>query len=179
MRVCQEKNEDNRDFLRIMDINSQKLKQLREEKRISRAGLAKKAGISWATVVRAEESERTTEKTAGKIADALGVQVEIFNKGGIQNEGKSADNIEVAEKRDTYIKEEGEGVRISSLLTWAAEILDSNSIFRQALAANINAFHLAVRSEEKVHSLQGRIDYLEGQNKSLESRLTALEEKVK
>jgi hypothetical protein len=98
----------------------------------------------------------------------------------VQEKANPADSVEVAEKKDTYIKDtEGEGRKITDLLTRATEILDSNSIFRQALAANINAFHLAIRSEEKVHSLQGRIDYLEGQNKSLESRLSALEEKIK
>lgn len=101
-------------------------------------------------------------------------------KGGIQEEEKPADSIEVAEKRDTQIKDtEGEGGKISNLLTRAAEILESSSIFRQALAANINAFHQAIRSEEKIQSLQVRVDYLDGQNKSLESRLAAVEEKLK
>jgi len=98
----------------------------------------------------------------------------------VQEETNPADNIEVAEKGNAYIKDtEGAGGKITDLLTRAVKILESNSIFRQALAANINAFHLAIHSEEKIQSLQGRIDYLEGQNKSLESRLTSVEEKLK
>lgn len=87
----------------------------------------------------------------------------------VQEKAKPSDNIEVAEKGSAYIKEEG--IKISNLLTRAAEVLDSNSIFRQALAANINAIHQAIRTEEKNQALQARVDHLE-------SRLAAVEEKI-
>jgi transcriptional regulator with XRE-family HTH domain len=113
-----------------------------------------------------------------------------FNLQGMSREAqekkKSADkDIEVFQTEMAQrvplpaVDEEIEGLKVTSLLTRAMEILESSSIYRQALAANINAFHWAIRSEEKSHSLQGRIDYLEGQNKGLESRLAAVEEKLK
>lgn len=61
--------------------------------------------------------------------------------------------------------------KISSLLTRAAEILDSDSIFRQYLAANINAFYLALQTDQVNRSLQSKIQ-------SLESRLAAIEQKI-
>jgi transcriptional regulator with XRE-family HTH domain len=162
-----------------MEINSLKLKELRESRRWTLEELAAKTGLTATSLSQMERGGGARPKNIKKLADALEVDESII-KGGVQNEGKPADNFEVAEKRDTYIKDtEGEGGKITDLLTRAVEVLESNSIFRQALAANINAFHLAIRSEEKVRSLQGRIDYLEGQNKGLESRLAAVEEKLR
>jgi len=164
-----------------MDINPLEIKRLREQKGMSLNELARKAGMSTNTVFRIEGGKASREKTIKKIADALAVDVHTLNKGYVQKGGESADT-EVVAQKEPYNKgwEDGvEGIKISELLTRAAEVLDSSPVYRQALAANINAFHLAIRSEERSHSLQGRIDYLEGQNKSLESRLAAVEEKLK
>jgi predicted transcriptional regulator len=153
-------------------INLTEYKKLREKKGLSLTALAKMAGISWATLSRMEERGETTEKTVKKIAGSLSADVHTLIKGGIQEEGKPADRIEMVEKGTTYIKEEEEGTKISNLLTRAAEVLESGSIFRQALVANINAFHQAVRTAEKNQALQARVDHLE-------SRLAAVEEKLK
>lgn len=176
-------------------VNIEILRRIRKEKGLSGPKLAKLAGLSKDTISRIESGKGAGkgpwEGTLKSIADALQVDVYtlIKDSGGeaeLQKRRESADKLyeivqgEMAQKIPVApVDEEIEGLKVSALLTRVVEILESSSIYRQALAANINAFHLAIRSEEKVHSLQGRIDYLEGQNKSLESRLSALEEKIK
>jgi len=155
-----------------MEINSLKLKELRESKRWTLEELAEKTGLTATSISQMERGGGARPKNIKKLADALDVDERII-KGKIQEEAKPADRIEMAEKGSASIKDmEGEGGKIGGLLTRAAEVLESNSIFRQALVANINAFHQAIRSEEKIQSLQGRVDYLE-------SRLAAVEEKIK
>ncbi len=58
------------------------------------------------------------------------------------------------------------------------KILESDTIFRQALAANINAFHRSILLETENQDTRQRIAQLEENNKELWLRLSALEEKL-
>lgn len=54
----------------------EKIKQLRESKKLSRYELAELTGLSHMTIYRVESGESPTLKTLTKIAKALGVSVE-------------------------------------------------------------------------------------------------------
>lgn len=67
---------------------------------------------------------------------------------------------------------------MSDMLTKTAEVLESETIYRTALASNINAFHQAVRSErtlarleERMELLEKRVEDLAGENAYLKQRL--------
>jgi transcriptional regulator with XRE-family HTH domain len=158
-----------------MDINPLEIKRLREQKGMSLNELARKAGMSTNTVFRIEGGKASREKTIKKIADALAVDVHTLNKGSVQEGGGSADKDEVVAQREAYNKgwEGGtEGGKITELFTKVAELLESSSVYRQALAANINAFYQALRTEDKNRDLEAKVQ-------TLESRLAAVEEKLK
>ncbi len=157
-----------------MELESEKIRLLRLSKGWKLKQFAEKTGISAASLSEIERGGGARPQNLKKIAEALGVEIDTLIKDGAQETKKYADRAEVAEKREQYNKgweEGGEGGKISELLTRAAEVLESPSIYRQALSANINAFHMAIRTEEKNLNLQAQIDHLK-------SRLTTLEEKI-
>jgi predicted transcriptional regulator len=175
----------------MVEINSQKIKQLREEKGISVAALAKKAGISWATITRAEQSERTTEKTVKKIAEALGQDIHALIKGGLQKEGESADKYnevlqgEVAQKAQkigpTSFFEIDTGTnRFGQAVSDLREIFNSgDSTIITAILANLFTFKRAALREQEIAALKSENQVLQREMESLKSRLAAVEEKLK
>lgn len=73
---------------------------------------------------------------------------------------------------------------MSDMLTKTAEVLESETIYRTALASNINAFHQAVQGERLLAELSVRVETLEKQmvelqreNRELRRRLEPPEEK--
>lgn len=68
--------------------------------------------------------------------------------------------------------------KMSDMLTKTAEVLESDTIYRTALASNINAFHQAVRSERLLAQLVERVAALEAREDrwaQIEARMTELE----
>lgn len=68
--------------------------------------------------------------------------------------------------------------KMSDMLTKTAEVLESDTIYRTALASNINAFHQAVRSERLLAQLVERVAALEAREErwaQIEARMTELE----
>ena len=68
--------------------------------------------------------------------------------------------------------------KMSDMLTKTAEVLESDTIYRTALASNINAFHQAVRSErtlaqleERMAALETRMEELANENSQLKMRV--------
>lgn len=73
--------------------------------------------------------------------------------------------------------------KMSDMLTKTAEVLESETIYRTALASNINAFHQAVRSErtlvrieERMGLLEQRMEELANENVYLKQRLERQDE---
>lgn len=64
----------------------------------------------------------------------------------------------------------------SDLLIKTAQILESNSVYRNALKSNIEAFHYAITCEEKLTLANKRIDNLEEQILEIKDRLPAVGE---
>ncbi len=67
---------------------------------------------------------------------------------------------------------------MSDMITKTVEVLESDTIYRTALASNINAFHQAVRSERLLAQLVERVAALEAREErwaQIEARMTELE----
>ncbi|WP_428562364.1 MAG: helix-turn-helix domain-containing protein [Solidesulfovibrio sp. DCME] len=71
-----------------------------------------------------------------------------------------------------------EDFKMSDMITKTVEVLESDTIYRTALASNINAFHQAVRSERLLAQLVERVAALEAREErwaQIEARMTELE----
>jgi transcriptional regulator with XRE-family HTH domain len=73
--------------------------------------------------------------------------------------------------------------KMSDMLTKTAEVLESGTIYRTALASNINAFHQAIRSErtlmrpeERMALLEQKMEELANENLELKRRLEQQDE---
>lgn len=68
---------------------------------------------------------------------------------------------------------------MSDMLTKTATVLESDTIYRTALASNINAFHQAVQSERQLAKLEERVATLEAREDRwarMEARMEELEQ---
>jgi len=67
---------------------------------------------------------------------------------------------------------------MSDMLTKTAEVLESETIYRTALASNINAFHQAVQGERLLTNLAERMELLEKQVAELQRENRELRQKM-
>jgi len=80
-----------------------------------------------------------------------------------------------APSADAFLTAPQEEFRMSDMLTKTAEVLESDTIYRTALASNINAFHQAVRSERTLARLEERLADLEVKAEAMAQRMEELE----
>ncbi|WP_459932172.1 hypothetical protein [Fundidesulfovibrio butyratiphilus] len=67
---------------------------------------------------------------------------------------------------------------MTDMVTMTVEVLESDTIYRTALASNIRAFHQAVRSERTLAKLEERVAILEAREErwaQIEGRMADLE----
>ncbi len=82
----------------------------------------------------------------------------------------------VKENQSQYKKDDD--INSLDLLKKAADILGTETIYRQALASNINSFHQAIETDKDNRELKTRLLQIEGKNSNLEKRLAQLEAKL-
>ena len=68
-----------------------------------------------------------------------------------------------------------ENTPIHKLLVMTSEILESNTVYRSALAANIRAFHKAVEGESEMSDLREKMDQLLRKMDGMEKQLSKLQ----
>jgi len=68
-----------------------------------------------------------------------------------------------------------EDFKMSDMLTKTAEVLESDTIYRTALASNINAFHQAVRNDRTLAEMERRVAHLEEKIDAMSRRMEDLE----
>jgi len=68
--------------------------------------------------------------------------------------------------------------KMSDMLTMTAEVLESDTIYRTALASNVRAFHQAVRSERTLAQLEERMVVLEAKVEDLVNENDKLKRRV-
>jgi len=71
-----------------------------------------------------------------------------------------------------------EDFKMVDMVTKTVEVLESDTIYRTALASNINAFHQAVRSERTLARLEERMELLEKRVEDLASENAYLKQRL-
>ena len=71
-----------------------------------------------------------------------------------------------------------EEFKISEMITKTVEVLESNSIYRTALASNINAFHHSINMIAQIERMEGAMVRMEIEQQQTQSRTTVLEQQV-
>jgi transcriptional regulator with XRE-family HTH domain len=138
---------------------------------------AKKSGISESLLRKylSGESLPGLDKL-NAIADIGNVNIEWLATGRGPKD-KEAPGKGIKEGRAPYEVEKPQNKNLD-LVGKTIRILESDTIFRQALAANITAFHRAILLEKENEDTRQRMSQLEENNKELWLRLSALEEKL-
>lgn len=75
---------------------------------------------------------------------------------------------------EAFLTAPQEEFRMSDMLTKTAEVLESDTIYRTALASNINAFHQAVRSERTLVRIEERMAEWEAKADAMARELSEL-----
>jgi transcriptional regulator with XRE-family HTH domain len=164
-----------------MDIGD-RLKTLRGD--LSQEEFAHRIGFNKNTIGNYERGDRTPDVVFMKaVCENMNVSPEWLLWGeGTMNRGEGA-STEPQALAPAPAQPTEEDWKMSDMLTKTAEVLESGTIYRTALASNINAFHQAVRSErtlahleDRVSQLEMRMEELADENAKLKRRLEQREE---
>ncbi len=125
-------------------------------------------GITSASVSGAKALGVFREPWAKKIAEEYNTTVEEILRGKPQHSS-------LAESQDPAISTDYDNFRISEKIQKTVEVLESNTIYRAALSANIDAFHHGITQEQIVLDQQQLMKEQQQRMASLEARVASLE----
>lgn len=83
---------------------------------------------------------------------------------------------EEAMSQNDHEPEEQDHLSISEMLVMTTVILESNTVYRSALASNVRAFYEAVKREEEMRSVDERLEEMQGENRMMSERMARMEE---
>lgn len=155
-----------------------RLKKVRIQLNLTQQELADELGVSRSSIANYESGiDPISRKFARKLEKKYGISARWLLSGE-EKDGAIDSTQEVAV---VYSDQGGvDEIRISDMLQKTAEVLESKTIFRSALASNINAFYQAVKTEEPMRQLRDRMEAMElslsSQMKEVVRRLECLEE---
>ena len=147
--------------------------------------------MSTNTIFRIEGGKTAREKTVKKIADALEVDFRTIIKDGggeveLQKGGESADKFDdVAQKAQkiggaSFFEIDTGTDSFGQAVSDLREIFNSgDQVIITAILANLFTFKRATRREQEIATLKSENQILQTKVQSLESRLAAVEEKMK
>lgn len=75
-------------------------------------------------------------------------------------------------------EEEPETGPALDMVSMTIEILKSNTVYKTALASNIRAFHQAVKGEQEMDDLRGKVENMTTDNQMMRQRMARLEERL-
>lgn len=145
--------------------------------------LAKKTGITRQAIgsYAGGDTDPTREKLI-LIADAANIYIDWLAAG---RGPRDIDQPFSVKEETAQYNGEDNGIKVSNLLTKAAEILESGTIYRQVLVANINALYQAVLSDKSNKETRARLSQLEEnlnetrkKNEEIEYKMVLLEKKL-
>jgi len=113
------------------------------------------------------------------IAEAGNVNIAWLATGeGPMRPGDKVEEKEIIKKEQPAISADYDNFRISEKMQKTVEILESDTIYRPSLAANIDAFHHGMTQEKVVQEQQAQIAANQQQIANLEARMAVLEKSI-
>lgn len=162
-----------------------RIKESRNKLGYTQIGLAKELGVNKATIQNYEAGLLPKGGYLIKLSKILKCSIdwmltgEIFGKEGIE---KGIYKVEKNENdrgvAESVVEYEQNNQRISDLITKTVNVLESDTIYRHALASNINAFHHAIEMNYKVEKVEARLLLLESDHENLKKRLMEAEKEA-
>jgi len=174
-----------------MPLETSKIREFRKDKLWTLDQLSSLTGISVTSLSKIERGGKVRPTNLRKIAKALGVDVHtLINDRGekieLQKRGESADKFDdVAQKAQkiggTSFFEIDTGTdSFGHAVSDLREIFNSgDQVIITAILANLFTFKRATRREQEIATLKSENQILQTKVQSLESRLAAVEEKMK
>lgn len=162
-----------------IDTFSERLRQSIGENSVSSFG--KKCGIGESTLRQYLKGGTPGLDKVIAIAEASGVNIEWLATGeGPMRPGESVKETTKEEHQQPTTTQQAspatdyDNFRISEKMQKTVEILESDTIYRPALAANIDAFHHGMTQEKVVQDQTERIASLEARMAVLEKHLSSV-----
>ena len=152
----------------------ERLRARRDFLGLTQIDLVKKTGISLASIQSYEKGNIPKGDYLLVLSDLLTCSIDWLLKGTPEIEITSSTPPPAAPAEAPPAEE----IKISDMLTKTAEVLESDTIYRTALASNINAFHQAVRSERTLAQLEERMVALEAKVEDLVNENDKLKRRV-
>lgn len=145
-----------------MELGS-RLKTLRGG--LSQEEFSQRVGFNKNTIGNYERGERTPDAVFIKtVCEKLGVSAEWLLWGhGPMRRGEVPETTaqDTIQSQPPPVPPPGDDFKMTEMVTMTVEVLESETIYRTALASNIRAFHQAVRSERTLARLEERMEQIE------------------
>ncbi len=145
---------------------------------ITQGELVKKSGISLASIQSYERGNIPKGDYLLTLSEVLECSVDWLLKGETPKQYFASSPPQSAESVLPPAPPPEDEFKMSDMLTMTAEVLESDTIYRTALASNVRAFHQAVRSERTLVKLEERVASLEAREErwsQIEARMADLE----
>ncbi len=156
----------------------ERLRERRDFLGMTQGDIVKKSGISLASIQSYERGNIPKGDYLLILSDLLDCSIDWLLKGTEARESASPAAQPEPQAAPASTPQPEEDFKMSDMITKTVEVLESDTIYRTALASNINAFHQAVRSERLLAQLVVRMEAMEAKldrMAEIEARMTELE----
>lgn len=153
----------------------ERLRARRDFLGLTQLDLVKKTGISLASIQSYEKGNIPKGDYLLVLSDLLTCSIDWLLKGTPSSESTSGTSSSAAPAEAPPPEDD---FKMTEMVTMTVEVLESETIYRTALASNIRAFHQAVRSERTLARLEERVAIMEAKLErmgQIEERMAELE----
>jgi len=146
---------------RTQDAFGERLKARRDLLGLTQDYLAQKTGISRAAIQAYESGKIPKGDYLLILSDLLDCSIDWLLKGTEARESAPSVAQPEPQAAPAPAPQPEDDFKMTEMVTMTVEVLESETIYRTALASNIRAFHQAVRSERTLARLEERMGLLE------------------
>lgn len=157
-----------------LDAFGERLKARRDFLGLTQDFLAQKTGISRAAIQSYEAGKIPKGDYLLVLSELLECSVDWLLKGTLPQTTAP----DCAQPAPQAQQPPAEDFKMTDMVTKTIEVLESDTIYRTALASNINAFHQAVNSERTLARLEERMAVLETRMEDLANENNQLKKQV-
>jgi transcriptional regulator with XRE-family HTH domain len=150
----------------------ERLKQARKKLGLSQKELGKKIGASPNTIYNYETGHLPKSQHLASFSYLLNCSIDWLLTGEEENLQLKPDTENSSHESQLHPLSKPHKPPVSELITKTIEVLESDTVYSDALSANIQAFNDAVKTEQKLRELQEKMEY---KFSKFEERLNSLE----